>query len=80
MQKVRFYGLIKFRSDWPILRTVLDLTESPKPLLAICWTIFSRFKSSPKFQKMPKKWQGFLRKAYRIAKKLSELLIFNGFE
>ena len=27
-----------------ILRTVLDLVESPKPLLAICWTIFSRFK------------------------------------
>ncbi|MEG3899057.1 MULTISPECIES: N-6 DNA methylase [unclassified Microcoleus] len=27
-----------------ILRTVLDIVESPKPLLAICWTIFSRFK------------------------------------
>ena len=27
-----------------ILRTVLDLSESPKPRLAIWWTIFLRFK------------------------------------
>jgi hypothetical protein len=32
-------------------------------LLAICWTIFSMFKFSPKFQKMRKKGQGLVRKA-----------------
>jgi predicted nuclease of restriction endonuclease-like (RecB) superfamily len=34
------------------------------------------FKFSPKFQKMRKKGQGLVRKAYRAVKKLSEVLLF----
>jgi len=34
------------------------------------------FKFSPKFQKMRKKGQGLVRKAYRAVKKLSEVLFF----
>jgi hypothetical protein len=37
-----------------ILRTVLDLIEYLKPLMAIGLTIFSIFKSSPEFQKIIK--------------------------
>jgi hypothetical protein len=33
------------------------------------------FKFSPKFQKMRKKGQGLVRKAYRAVKKLSEVLL-----
>jgi hypothetical protein len=33
------------------------------------------FKFSPKFQKMRKKGQGLVRKAYRAVKKLSEVLV-----
>jgi hypothetical protein len=44
-------------------------------LLAIWWTIFSILKSSPKFQKIVKNARASSRYAYRVVKKLSELLL-----
>ena len=57
-----------------ILRTVLDIIEYLKPLMAIGMTIFSIFKSSPEFQKIIKNARAYSRYAYRVVKKLSELL------